>query len=149
MSSIKLFLISGALIVGSLNHTGCSNSAEAEPVANYSDQAISAEAINELPLEDVSPGEMNGLVFMREEEKLARDVYLTLHEQWGRRVFANISKSEQRHTDAIKYLLLKYEISDPVTEDSLGVFKHDLIKWSFIFLDRCSHDHFCTYRFLY
>ena len=54
------------------------------------------------------------LTYIREEEKLARDVYLYLYEKWGSRIFDNISVSEQRHMDAIKTLLDKYGIPDPV-----------------------------------
>ena len=62
--------------------------------------------------------EIAGLIFMREEEKLARDVYLNLYDAWDLTVFENISESEQKHTDAIKSLLEKYEIEDPVTDDA-------------------------------
>ena len=47
----------------------------------------------------LSPQEAESLLFMREEEKLARDVYITLYEQWNNQVFANISNSEQRHME--------------------------------------------------
>ncbi len=57
--------------------------------------------------------EEEGLLFMREEEKLARDVYQVLFDQWGLRVFDNIAQSEQRHMDAILYLLGKYGLEDP------------------------------------
>ncbi len=66
--------------------------------------------------------EIEGLTYMREEEKLARDVYLTLYDTWGDVVFSNIARSEQQHTDAVKYLLDLYGISDPVVDDSTGVF---------------------------
>jgi len=56
---------------------------------------------------------------MREEEKLARDVYLTLYETWGQKIFSNIASSEQTHTDAVKTLLSAYKIEDPVTDDSV------------------------------
>lgn len=68
------------------------------------------------------------LVFMREEEKLARDVYKTLHEQWGIRAFNNISGAEQRHMDKIKSVLTKNNIEDPVTDDSIGVFKNEKLQ---------------------
>ena len=35
------------------------------------------------------------LKFMREEEKLARDVYLYLFDVWGQWIFENIAASEQ------------------------------------------------------
>lgn len=66
--------------------------------------------------------EVEGLLFMREEEKLARDVYLTLHEQWKINIFQNIAASEQTHTDAVKALLYQYGLDDPVVDDEIGVF---------------------------
>jgi hypothetical protein len=58
------------------------------------------------------------LTCMRQEEKLARDVYLYLEERYGARIFTNISASEQRHMDAIKNLLVRYGIPDPVGQNS-------------------------------
>jgi hypothetical protein len=63
-----------------------------------------------------------GLVFLREEEKLARDVYLKMFELWGKTIFSNISVSEQRHMDSVKNLLDRYGISDPVGDNDPGVF---------------------------
>ena len=59
---------------------------------------------------------------MREEEKLARDVYITLFERWGVLVFDNVAESEQRHYEAIKTLLDRYGVPDPVTSDAVGSF---------------------------
>ncbi len=61
----------------------------------------------------LSPAEIATLVYMREEEKLARDVYLKMYEVWGDPVFATIAASEQQHMDAILKLLNKYGIADP------------------------------------
>ncbi len=71
---------------------------------------------------EISPSEADGLAFMREEEKLARDVYLTLYDLWGLQPFTNIASSEQTHTDAVKALLEMYDLADPVVDDSIGVF---------------------------
>jgi hypothetical protein len=71
---------------------------------------------------DVSPAERDGLLFMREEEKLARDVYLTLYDTWNQQVFQNIANSELTHTNAILDLLTKYDIPDPVGDNPRGVF---------------------------
>ncbi len=62
------------------------------------------------------------LRFLREEEKLARDVYIELGERWGLPVFLNISRSEQVHMDRVKYLLDANEITDPVVDDRVGIF---------------------------
>ncbi|MDF7798814.1 DUF2202 domain-containing protein [Pontiellaceae bacterium B1224] len=53
------------------------------------------------------------LLYMREEEKLARDVYTALGEKYNQRVFINIPRAEQSHMNAILTLLNQYEIEDP------------------------------------
>jgi len=74
------------------------------------------------PLEELSDVERSSLEKMREEEKLARDVYLTLYEKWNLNVFNNISKAEQRHMDAILCLMDKYDIEDPAKDKPIGIF---------------------------
>ncbi len=66
--------------------------------------------------------EIAGLKLMREEEKLARDVYMVLYDKWDLPIFNNIANSEQTHTDAVKTLLDRFGIEDPVTTDEPGVF---------------------------
>jgi hypothetical protein len=66
--------------------------------------------------------EIADLLYMREEEKLARDVYRTLYELWALPVFDNISESEQVHTTSVEDMLEKYDVPDPVADDSTGVF---------------------------
>ncbi len=61
----------------------------------------------------LSDEEANWLLNMREEEKLARDVYLTLYAKWQLRIFDNISASEQRHFDAVGRLIVRYGLADP------------------------------------
>lgn len=65
------------------------------------------------------------ILFMREEEKLARDVYLYLYDIYPLRPFANISKSEQVHMDAILYLINLYGLEDPVKDNPEGKFKNE------------------------
>jgi hypothetical protein len=70
---------------------------------------------------DLSADESAALLYMREEEKLAHDVYVTFYSQWGLPIFQNISQSEQTHTDAVKMLLDRYGLSDPAS-GAVGVF---------------------------
>jgi len=70
----------------------------------------------------LTPEEIHHIRYMREEEKLARDVYLTLYEVYQAPIFGNISESEQRHMDALERLIEKYELEDPVTNDTVGAF---------------------------
>jgi len=62
--------------------------------------------------------EIEDLKFMREEEKFARDSYIVLGEEWGLTIFSNIAESEQKHMDALKQLLDKFGITDPVKDES-------------------------------
>jgi hypothetical protein len=71
---------------------------------------------------ELSEEERDGLIHMRIEEKLARDVYIVMGEMWNHRIFLNIQLSEQKHMDAIKRLLDKYNVLDPITTDSVGIF---------------------------
>ena len=80
------------------------------------------EQIDALPMETLSLEENESLLFMREEEKLARDVYLYLYSIWGDQIFINISDSEQSHTDAVLRLIEKYSLPDPAAEKSEGQF---------------------------
>lgn len=84
---------------------------------------------NELPginalSQQLTDGEIKGILFLREEEKLARDVYLYLYEIYPLRPFSNISESEQAHMDAIKYLIDKYNLEDPVGDNPEGSFQN-------------------------
>ena len=63
------------------------------------------------------------LAYVREEEKLARDIYTTLQEKWGVRVFGNIARGEGQHFNAVKLLLDRYRVQDPVAIDEAGRFQ--------------------------
>lgn len=62
------------------------------------------------------------LTYIREEEKLARDVYITLSAVWPVRVFAQIADSEQAHMDAVLKMLTKYGLPDPAEGLEVGQF---------------------------
>ncbi len=90
-----------------------------------SDYVNAGNLIANIPQSPLSDEEIKTLIQMREEEKLARDVYLTLAEKWNLSIFANIAKSEQTHTNAVKALLDRYGIEDPVKDDTIGVFQSE------------------------
>ncbi len=77
-------------------------------------------SVLDLPASDLSADEAAALLFMREEEKLARDVYTKLYEVWGVSTFQNIAASEQKHMDEIALLLTRYNLADPA--QAPGVF---------------------------
>jgi hypothetical protein len=90
--------------------------------SNYSEEIDIAKILETMEVGDITPEEIEGLVFMREEEKLARDVYLTMYDKWEMKIFNNISKSEEKHTNAVKILLDRYSLEDPVQTGEIGVF---------------------------
>jgi hypothetical protein len=76
--------------------------------------------------------EQTHLVFMREEEKLARDVYITLGTMYpDSTIFGKIDDSEQIHTTAVKNMLEKYGVQDPNTDNSVGAFTGEDYGWYF------------------
>jgi hypothetical protein len=109
---------------GSLNdHATAGNMSNVDHNAANPVNSTEQEIAN-LPTADpgsLSEQEIADLVYMREEEKLAQDVYLTLYDTWGLSVFENIAASESVHTEAIKALLASYGIDDPV-QSQVGVF---------------------------
>lgn len=99
------------------------------------DTKAMAAAVDQLPKSELTTAESDALLFMREEEKLAHDVYVTLAEQWSLPIFQNIATSETTHTEAIKVLLDRYGLADPAAGKAVGVFTnvtlqtlyHDLV----------------------
>ena len=71
----------------------------------------------------LSQTEIKDLNFLREEEKLARDVYLYSYDKYQLMIFDNISQSEQRHMNSVLNLLNKYGIPDSASTE-IGVFNN-------------------------
>lgn len=85
--------------------------------------ALAAGTAAPTTINTLSPAEIAGLKFMREEEKLAHDVYVAMDALWSHRTFANIALSETTHTEAILALLTKYGVDDPAAGKPAGVFE--------------------------
>ena len=62
------------------------------------------------------------LLYLIEEEKLARDVYAALDAVSISQKFSNIAKSEQTHMDAVAGILKTYGIKNPTIGKKPGVF---------------------------
>jgi hypothetical protein len=94
----KLFLITlSILLVGSMG-----------VLAQTSDTSFSGginEVITTIDKNNLDKTEKEGLLLMREEEKLTRDVYLNLYEKWNLKTFYNITQTEKTHMEAIRTLL--------------------------------------------
>lgn len=106
-----------AIIVSSLILYSCSN----QPTTpDYLQDGLSKNLVSTTG--EISPEEIEGLIYMRQEEKIARDVYSVLGETWNSNVFIKIMSAEQKHMDAVKTLLTRYGIEDPITSDEVGFF---------------------------
>jgi len=124
--SISLTILAVLLAFGL---TQCDSSSAPEATSDEDNYDAISEVELQKTLSTITAGELSdaekeGLLFMREEEKVARDVYTTLYQTYPLRVFNNISKSEQFHMNAIKYLLDIYELEDPAAGNDVGVFSN-------------------------
>ena len=103
-----------AALIGLLALTACASKVSAlEPI------------LSQTPSGELSDVEVEGILFMREEEKLARDVYLTLYDQWQMQVFSNIAGSEGTHMEAVKTLIDRYGLDDPAQGKAIGEFANE------------------------
>jgi hypothetical protein len=84
--------------------------------------AVFSQPAPTTPVPELTAGEIADLEYMREEEKLAHDVYVALYDLWGVPVFNNIAAAETTHTSAVLRLLNRYGIADPVAGNPAGVF---------------------------
>ncbi|SDW93101.1 hypothetical protein SAMN05444411_102492 [Lutibacter oricola] len=86
----------------------------------------------------LSEEEIGDLLFLREEEKLARDVYLYAYSVYNTTIFKNIAASEQTHMDAILVLLNTYNIEDPILAEQ-GKFSNEILQNLYISLiEKCN-----------
>lgn len=75
----------------------------------------------------LSGDEIEDLLYITEEEKLAHDVYLAFQRKYRERVFPNIRRSEQRHMDAMAGLLDRYGLENPSKPDA-GAFEDPILQ---------------------
>ena len=83
-------------------------------------------AIFSFQLMAITEKQKSDLVFMYQEEKLARDVYTYFSKIYDLKVFGNIAKSEENHMEQIETLLKTYKI--PVPKLKAGEFSDKELK---------------------
>ena len=67
--------------------------------------------------------EISDLSFLREEEKLARDVYIYAYNKYQINLFNSISNSEQSHMNSVLNLMIIYGVPDSASAE-IGVFNN-------------------------
>lgn len=70
----------------------------------------------------LSAAERASLLFMREEEQLAHDVYAASASRIALPIFSNIASSETSHSAAVAALLVRYGVPDPMDARPTGTF---------------------------
>lgn len=132
MKKKALTLITGTVLILSISFTACSGTFTNDPDRDATNSAATEQevatdtasytCIANIAAEPLSDQEKEGILFMREEEKLARDVYIYLHDKTDIRTFGNIQKAEQRHMDAVLTLINRYDLKDPAEGKEQGAF---------------------------
>ncbi len=97
---IKYLILLTFIFTELLVFLGCENNSENNTAASYSETSL------------ISNQEINDLLALREEEKLARDVYLYAYDKYNLRIFKSISNSEQSHMDQVLIILRNYNLND-------------------------------------
>ena len=109
-----LFVSAGAGAYVALAAKGDS-AQQAEPVKVVFSAETAVDSNLVLVNASLTADELNGMLFMFEEEKLARDVYNALFELWGQPIFQSIAGAEQKHMDAVGTILTRYAVDLPST----------------------------------
>lgn len=102
--------------------TADSNSHDAKHNVAFGEGILTLEGAGEAPITTaaLSSREVEGILFIWEEEKLARDLYVSLYEETNLSIFNDLARSEQNHMDQAKALIDRYDLETPV-EDEPGL----------------------------
>ena len=97
-----------------------------DPINGQVNMTTSLANINQtvinLPTEALEDAEKARILFIREEEKLAYDVYQTMFDIYGVNVFQNIPNSELSHMEAMLTIIKKYNLTDSMETNARGVY---------------------------
>ena len=108
----KYFLIAAVMAIVALGLL------VAQPIGEEQNLPVTVSPVAE------ASSDSEGILYMREEEKLARDVYLALYDMWGLRTFSNIAQAEQAHMDSVGALIGAQGLVDPVIGSQPGEFQN-------------------------
>ncbi len=120
------------LAVAVLALAGCGGGSDSAPVMSADSAGVSTISASALAATlatypvaaPLSAVEVDSLLYMREEEQLAHDVYAvsaTLYASLP--IFSNITSAEATHAAAVQALLDRYSIADPLAGLPNGTFK--------------------------
>jgi hypothetical protein len=131
---VAAVLVLAAILIGACSSEGDGGSSmddlavTDEEGTTAIDQGRLDGQMDSTPPEELGGDDADGLAFMREEEKLAGDVYRALYDMWGLRIFDNIQAAELTHTAAVASLLERYDLADPAVDRPAGDFENETIQ---------------------
>jgi hypothetical protein len=100
------------------------NVALGEGIITLTDEQAMPPAIKAATL---SAHEKEGLSFIWEEEKMARDLYTSLYESDNLTIFIDLARSEQSHMDQARAIIDKYALTIP-GKDEQGVYQNQTLQ---------------------
>ena len=125
------FMVASLFVASSCQKDNMENAQYASVLAVSADGTTSVIEANLkstlITTSDLTDSELASILKMKEEEKLARDVYSVLAQKWGSVVFSNISAAESNHLNAIVLLMTSYGISDTSIGEA-GVFADPVVQ---------------------
>ncbi len=115
------------VLTGGLAYAGNGNqggSAWGPPVSDVSCGQVLDDYFDSLPINVLDTQTEDDIELLREEEKMARDLYLEMYQRWGLSVFSNIAQSEQQHMDLVAKLIDRYGLVDYAAGMPIGEFNN-------------------------
>lgn len=116
--SSQAILITAVALVAVISVAAVAVGATADDSAAAGTSPVAIEA----SASSLTDAEVEGVMFMREEEKLAYDVYMTFADLYGQPIFSNIASAEAQHMAAVLGLIEAYGLDDPVDDSPVGEF---------------------------
>jgi hypothetical protein len=119
------------ILIGVITLAGCTSVPEPAPpdISEYITPINSENLSRELgptPAGTLTLAEEQDILFMQEEEKLARDVYAALYGKWQIPAFRNIGQAEQTHLDSMTVLVDRYQLESSIS-DARGAFSNETL----------------------
>lgn len=115
------------MLAGMLLAPGCiqESPSAAEPSETPAGNGLTVTASSQAGV--LTAEEAVDILYMREEEKLARDVYFALYDRWHEQVFANIGSAEETHMQSLLVLVERYGLTDSSTGVA-GTFSNETLQ---------------------
>jgi hypothetical protein len=129
---MKTMFLIFAIAIAMLTFNSCSDESiltDANPELKGAmlDFETCTDSVFNTTIDDLTEADIAGLLWMREEEKLAHDVYVNFYEQYALVIFERIANSENKHAEAVLRLLTHFGLEDPALEEP-GVFSHEALQ---------------------